>query len=181
MKLEIHNDQTPVNPYRDWDQLGTIVSWHPGYTIGEQPGVSKKAFKKDIVGDAVCLDIYMYGRSHELTTHPLSHGAVGHIGYIYVTEEALENEGLSGRKVEDIEKMLAAELETYNHYHMGNVWGFVVKNECECCGKPTDHHDSCWGFYGEFKDDVKEHMLDHIPEEVHDQFDDAWERRFESL
>jgi len=34
--VEIVLDKSPINPYKDWDMLGTIVSWHPDYDIGEK-------------------------------------------------------------------------------------------------------------------------------------------------
>lgn len=58
------------------------------------------------------------------------------------------------------EEMLEGEVETFDQYLTGDVYGFVLETN------DGDHIESCWGFYG---DDFKENgMTDHIPDEYQD-------------
>lgn len=64
---------------------------------------------------------------------------------------------------EATEKNLRCEVETYDQYLTGDVYGFVVEeyDGCEACGRGDwEHVDSCWGF---FSSNVEENgMFDHI-------------------
>ena len=43
----------------------------------------------------------------------------------------------------EAKKILEGEVETYNQYLTGDVYGFILE-------KPDGEHiDSCWGFYGD--------------------------------
>lgn len=58
------------------------------------------------------------------------------------------------------EEILISEVETYDQYLRGNVYGFILETND---GK---HIDSCYGFYG---DNFKENgMLEYIPDEYRD-------------
>jgi hypothetical protein len=46
-----------------------------------------------------------------------------------------------------IEKYLTGEVETYDQYLTGEVYGFTIEK-----GEDEEHVDSCWGFYG-YNDD----------------------------
>jgi len=57
-----------------------------------------------------------------------------------------------GREMEAevIEKYLNSEVETYDQYLTGDVWGYTIY-EIETCDKGHEHEnevDSCWGFFG---------------------------------
>jgi hypothetical protein len=99
------------------------------------------------------------------------------IGWIYITmEKAIENWGdwrtyVDGEALErplersdwlkKVRAGLVAEVETYDQYLTGNIWGFVVHGPpCESCGGEGEVTDSCWGFYGD--DPYENGMFDHI-------------------
>jgi hypothetical protein len=69
----------------------------------------------------------------------------GQVGVIFDTAEARQRMGLTGR--DDIERTLRGEVEVYDSYLRGEVYGFVVD--------PDGVADSCWGFVGDL-DGVKE-------------------------
>ena len=64
--------------------------------------------------------------------------------------------------------MLRGEVETYDQYLRGEVYGYVVEKKvgCACCGHvEIEEVDSCWGFYG---DDPNENgMKDNVETEYH--------------
>jgi len=71
----------------------------------------------------------------------------GQVGYIYVSKDKVKSEYgwkyLTKERIEKIESYLKSEVEIYNYYVMGRVYGYT--STCDLCGE----EDSCWGFYGE--------------------------------
>lgn len=92
----------------------------------------------------------------------------GQVGWIYITKEKVRKEygwkNLSKQRIEKIEKYLKAEVETYNKYLTGQVYGFVVTEHgtCKHCGADLEADiDSCWGHFmdsDELLKDVKEEV-----------------------
>jgi len=76
--------------------------------------------------------------------------------------------GLRGRgpvQVDRIRLGLTQEVETYDQYLRGDIWGFFLEryDGCEHCGRGDWHvEDGCWGFYGLDPDNG---MAEHLPEE----------------
>ena len=92
----------------------------------------------------------------------------GCVGFIYVTKKRIFNEcgGITEENwKERADKYLEGEMETYDQYCRGEVYGFrliktVVKQEkCPHCGEVIREYeeeteeDSCWGFYGDCLED----------------------------
>lgn len=82
----------------------------------------------------------------------------GQVGYIYVHKKrALEETGIkawNANSRKKIREMLKSEVEEYDNYITGRVYGYILENR----GNPDD---SCWGFYG---DDFWENgLLDNVP------------------
>lgn len=88
----------------------------------------------------------------------------GCVGFIYVTKKTIFKEcgGITEENwKERADKYLEGEMETYDQYCRGEVYGFrliktVVKQEtCPHCGdvireyEEETEEDSCWGFYGD--------------------------------
>lgn len=69
----------------------------------------------------------------------------GQVGWIYATTEKIREEygDLSAESLKKATDLLVAEVETYDQYLTGDVWGYVVK--CSMCKEVVD---SCWGFFG---------------------------------
>jgi hypothetical protein len=83
----------------------------------------------------------------------------GQIGFIYVTKDKLEEEGIT---VEKAVETLEQEVKTMDTYLTGNVYGFnLIKREP---GKEDQIIDSCSGFYGE--DTASNGMADHLPKDL---------------
>ena len=88
----------------------------------------------------------------------------GCIGWIYVSKERIFKEcmGITEENWQErADKMLDGEVETYDFYLRGDVYGYtltkkVIEQEtCPHCGEVIQEYeeeeevDSCWGFYGD--------------------------------
>ena len=99
----------------------------------------------------------------------------GIVGFIYVTKKTIFEE--CGNITEEnwkerADKYLEGEMERYDDYLRGDVYGFVLKKKiveqeiCPHCGEVIDEYeedeevDSCWGFYGDCLEDNG--ILDYI-------------------
>ena len=99
----------------------------------------------------------------------------------YVVHTTPEMCATLGVKWEDAEKAMAGEVEMFEQWAEGDVYGFVIE-EADAVDDPDDPDaepdedaweevDACWGFYG--SDPATNGMLDHVPEELHDMLREA--------
>jgi len=171
--IEIHHDENPTSP-REWDNLGTLVCWHRRYTLGDEheftePERAREHFKAT---GAIVLPVYMYDHSGiTLRTTPFScPWDSGQVGYIYVEPEKARREMQTKRLTkevrEKIEKVLAAEVETYAEYVSGQVYGYVVEQD----GR---HVGSCWGYLGSDREYMLECAKDTADADAHELVEDA--------
>lgn len=73
----------------------------------------------------------------------------GQLGFVYVSHEDILKEysrkKMSKKLLDRAEKCLIAEVEEYDNYLTGNVWGYKIEDE------NGEDLDSCWGFFGDYK------------------------------
>ncbi len=71
----------------------------------------------------------------------------GQVGFIYVPRSGAVKEFgkkvCNQRVIDAATRCLKAEVETYDQYLRGEVYGYVVRHEA------SGEEDSCWGFFGE--------------------------------
>jgi len=71
----------------------------------------------------------------------------GQIGIIYVTKETVRKKYnwkyLTDKRIKKIEEYLKKEVEIYDNYLAGFVYGYVAENP------DGEMLDSCWGFFGD--------------------------------
>jgi hypothetical protein len=148
--LRIEIDSDPESP-REWDNLGTIATWHRRYTLGdEQPTEEAPEFTESLPKGTIKLPVYMYDHSGlTLSTKAFScPWDSGQLGIIYATPARIEEMGVA---LIDVGIQLQNEIETYNQYVCGDVYGFTRFKEvvCETCKNCEEEViDSCWGFFG---------------------------------
>jgi hypothetical protein len=167
-KLKVIHDYNAESP-RAWDNIGTMVCFHNRYDLGDNHNynaddysgwgeMEKAIIKQDNV--AVILPLYLYDHSGQsISTSPFScRWDSGQVGFIVVSKKkALEEFGgkiVTKKLKERLEKILEGEVETYNKYIEGEVYGFQIVDEDD------EVIDSCYGFYG--TDFATNGMLDYI-------------------
>ena len=130
-----------------------------------------------IYAKAIILPLYLY--DHGGIT--MSTGSFscpwdsGQVGWIYVLKEVVRKEydkkRISRQLRDRVIRVLEGEVETYDQYLRGDVYGFQIfeTKQCETCGNEEEEIiDSCWGFYGEDWGNMK----GHVTEEYHKLFEE---------
>lgn len=150
LDVKIFYDTDPESP-REWDNVGTMICSHRNYTLGDEQ------FNSDEYEGWDDLEKYLTEERKAVIVFPLGlydHSGItmyignshdrwdgGQVGFIYCTQKEIDNEW-DGDK-EKAEKYLRGEVETYDQYLTGDVYGFSVTNP-----RNGEEIDSCWGFYG---------------------------------
>ena len=156
--IEIYPDQSPESP-REWDNLGTMVCFHRNYNLGDEHDYCSGNYdgwdemKEEIIKQEnvhTILPLYLYDHSGiTMSTSPFHcPWDSGQVGWIFVSKDKVKNEGIDESKIESI---LKGEVETYDQYLTGDVYGYKVYevSECDHGHEHLKDLDSCWGFYGE--------------------------------
>lgn len=180
--LEIIRDDDPMNPRKEFDNLCTMVCFHNNYELGDKHDYRKDDFeslaelKEQIEKDnnvVLIAPLYLY--EHGGIT--ISMGSFscpwdsGQVGWIYLPREKLHELGGNEDELVRAERCMKAEVETYDQYLTGEVYGYVFKLPpplpCPCCGRSfeSEVEGSCWGFFGDPDDVVGEAD---IPEKYRD-------------
>lgn len=178
--IKIHPDEDARNPREEYDHLGTMVCEShrlgdeqvddldehmrdlaieavPGlenmldYFLGDEDDAEEligKVVHPIISKHFIVLPLYLYNHSGiAINTTPW---ASGQMGVIYVSrEQAIAEYGEKDHE-EKAAKRLKAEVEEYDHYISGRVYGYTI--EPKDTNKGIDCEDSYWGFYGDYDD-----------------------------
>ena len=156
--INIHPDDHPLNPREDWEPLGTMICWHRRYNLGdENPFDSSDEFFEFIKDNPgiVVLPLYLYDHSGiSMSTGSFvgrAHHAEwdsGQVGFIYATREDMQKwfgwKYITKARREAVEKYLDGEVESYDQYLRGEVYGYTIEDPT---GDELD--ESCWGFFGD--------------------------------
>lgn len=170
--IKVEQDSMAESP-REWDNLGTMVCWHRNYDLGDVDGQKEYSdpdmFWYDLAGiedtdssldkaieqarkKNIILPLYLYDHSGiTMSTSSFScQWDSGQVGYIYISLEQVRKEysckRVSAKLRKRVEKYLTGEVETYDNFLTGNVYGFTIERE-DADGEDIDV-DSCWGFFG---------------------------------
>lgn len=172
-RLKIEQDTDPMNPRTEWDHAWQMLCAHRRYDMGDEQlaGAPDEEEVRERYDAAMVLPLYMYDHGNQvLSLTPFScRWDSGQLGWMVLTTKALDEEFKGDR---DLALACAqAEVDVYNDYLQGNVWGFVYEDG-------LGEEDSCWGFYG---DKAYEGIADHLPEDARDLVAGAWEARYGQL
>jgi len=175
-ELEIVQDTDPESP-RTWDNLGTMVCFHKRYELGDKTDYRTEDYdswdelKEGIIkneGEVVILPLYLYDHSGiTISTSPFGCNFDSRrIGFIFVSKYKIKKEGIDETKVEEY---LKGEVETYDQYLTGDVWGYKVY-EVSTCSLGHEHKElveSSWGMYGHDECESEgQSVLEHLDKEV---------------
>jgi len=176
--IEITPDDDPINPVEEFDGLGTMVCLHGRYRLGHKQDRSLMPLEHS--KKVISLPIYMYDHSG-ITINTTGFSCPwdsGKLGFIYVEKDKIRKEygwkKLTKKRVEQVKTYLEGEVEIYDQYLTGSVYGFQI----------TDHEDedidddgSCWGYFGydHEKSGLLEEARSRIDWEVNNAEDEARE------
>ena len=170
--LEVTQDEYASSPRHD-DNLSTMICFHGRYDLGDKHDYKHQDYsgwaemEKAIIKNespAIILPLYLYDHSGiTISTSPFScRWDSGQIGFIFVSKEKLRKEynvkRITKKEIERATKILLAEVETYDLYLRGEVYGYTLLNE------NGEIEDSCWGFIG--SDIETNGILDNIGEKI---------------
>lgn len=176
-ELEIEQDNDPMNPRTEWDNLGTMVCFHKRYDLGDKTDYKSSHYngwnelKESIIeneGEITILPLYLYDHSGiTISTSPFGcNFDSGQIGFIFVSKYKVIKEGIDETKVEEY---LKGEVKTYDQYLTGDVYRYCLY-EIETCSLGCEHKnliESCGGYYGEEHcREEGESMLEHYEKEL---------------
>ena len=139
--IRIFPDDCGDSP-RNWDNLGTMVCFHKRYDLGDENDYCSSNYdgwdemKEDIIEKEnvhTILPLYLYDHSGiTISTSPFScQWDSGQVGWIFVSKDKVKQESLDETKIEEY---LKGEVETYDQYIRGDVYGYKVY-KIETCDK----------------------------------------------
>ena len=157
--IKIQQDSDPIDP-RESDNLGTMVCYCRSHNLGDKhEHATQEAFKEwldENKDNIILLPLYLLDHSGiTMRTSPETFRACDPqgwdwrcVGVIYVTKEKVRKEygwkKITPARIKKISGYLASEVETYDQYLTGDVYGYTV--ESPTGGEIDD--GSCWGFFG---------------------------------
>jgi len=164
-QIKIYPELDCIESPRDWDNLGTMVCFHKRYVLGDKHNLRAEDFSgwseieeylEKEEDAAITLPLYLYDHSGiTMRTHPFScPWDSGQVGFIYVTKDKVQEEygvkRISKKLRQRVEGYLENEVKTYDRYLTGQVYGYTIEDA------DGNDIDSCWGFYEEPSDIIKE-------------------------
>ena len=162
--IKIYQDTDPQDP-REWDNIGNMLCFHGRYNLGDKSEFKAGDFggweevKEYLLKEKkakVIAPLYLYDHSGlrikigsfaGLLSQGHAEFDSGQVGFIYATDESIKKEYNIKRITKNIKekvmKVLEAEVDIYDKYISGEVYGFKAETE------KGEAIDSCWGFYSE--------------------------------
>ena len=149
-KIQVCYDTFPDNP-RNWDNLGVINCFHKRYNLGEAHNFNEPQELIEWIeanSDKIYyLPLYMYEHGNiTISATPFQcRFDSGQIGFIYITKELAETEGI--KKPYDL---LAHEIKVYDHYLKGETYGAMILDQS------GEVIDSQFGYLGDTDEVINE-------------------------
>jgi hypothetical protein len=155
-EYRVMQDEMAEDP-REWDNMGTMVTWHRRYTLGDkQPSCDPSEWLNDYLAahpDAVVLPLYLYDHSG-ITMRTTSFSCPwdsGQVGYIVVSTEKLKHEfgwkNMTKARRQQAIEILEHEVKIYDQWLTGDVYWYVI-DELDDDGLVIDSGvESCGGYY----------------------------------
>ena len=150
--IHIYYDSEPTSP-REWDNLGTMTCFHNRYDLGDEHLMSVAVLQELVEEpDVIALPLYLYDHSgismRTNRSYPFNcPWDSGQVGFIWVRKQDVRREysvkRISQKTYDRALSVLETEVEIYDQYLTGQVFGFAIENEA------GEHLDSYWGYYGD--------------------------------
>lgn len=156
--INIYYDPDPSHPRKEFENIGTLYTLHRNMQPEEDFGKhfefeevfanDSYDFTDEFEKNYIAHRVYMYDHSGQtVSTSPFScRWDSGLLGIIAVSIEDVKKEynwkNITKKRRDKIEEYLQGEVETYDDYLTGSVYGFTITDD-----KDNEIH-SCWGYYG---------------------------------
>jgi hypothetical protein len=186
-ELVIEQDNDPMNPRTDWDNITTMICLGKYSYLGDKHDYKSSDFdsweglKEQIESDNKVLlikPLYVYDHSGiTISTSPFScQWDTSRVGWVFITEKQLNL--MCGKEFKRDEETLNcitnSEVKNYDEFLTGNVYQYTIY-EIETCDKGHQHKsvvESCGSYYdeGDCKDEglsVLQHLEENILEQEH--------------
>lgn len=151
-KIEIIQDDCPLHPREDMDNLGRLVCFHRRYNLGDEHEFDSPQELVEYINEneevASFFPVYLMDHSGlSLSITPFGcRWDSGQVGYIYATYEDIKTnfvvDELNNKHLEMTDEILKSEVRLMDEYLRGNVWIYTIYDPD---GYPID---TCGGFYG---------------------------------
>lgn len=155
LTVKIEYDPEPLNPRKEYDNLGIMVCFHRRYNLGDETDYRSEDYHSwDELREAieknedpvVILPLYLHDHSGLTmrTSDFGDHWDSGQVGFIYLPREKAKKEygKLTKKNLKNAKEVLEGEVDTYDEYLGGQVYGFVIEDENE------EEIESLWGIFG---------------------------------
>jgi hypothetical protein len=188
IRLEIIQDETPINPRStEWTDCNIVkmICFSKRYNLGDKHDYKFHDYnnwdemKADIIRNEkplVIQPLYFYEHSGcSISTSPFGcRWDSGQIGFAIITKEMIRKtfnvkHVLKKKWYDKSVEMLNGEVETYDQYLTGDVYGFELYEDDE-------ETDSCSGFYGD--DFWKNGMSENIGKDIIEKLKKELEKEF---
>lgn len=153
--VKVVQDDDPMNPRTEWDNICTMVCFHRRYNLGDKHNFTPESIREYLSENKKTVfwkPLYLYDHSGiTISTGPFSCSwDSGQVGYIFVERDRFLKEfgfkKMTKKAKERLETLLDDEVESYDNYLTGKVYGYIIEEE-----EDGNIVDSCWGFNGESK------------------------------
>lgn len=168
--INILPDHMPESP-REWYNLSTLVLFHNRYSLPNELNIDPndfegweemEAFIKREYNPAIIRRVSMYDHSgiSLSMSAPTCPWDSGYVGFILITKEDIREhyniKRITSKYIEKVYERMKGELETYNDYLNGSVYGYSIQAD--------GFEDALFGFYG--YDHEESGLLDNARNEI---------------
>lgn len=150
--LKIYQDCHGFSP-REWDNMATFICFHKRYNLGDDHNINHGDYESwdelieaNTSEDDIVVPLYLLDHGQlSISTSPfMCPWDSGRVGYATVSKTKIIEEygDDSPQNRAKALRCLEAEVNTYDHYLQGSVYGYELFDAWD------REIDSCWGFYG---------------------------------
>jgi len=163
-KIKVLQDTDAESPRTAMDNLGTMVCFHNRYDLGDKHDYRSSDYsgweemlKAIDKREDACIILPLFLLDHSgitMSTKDFNdRWDSGQVGFIFVSKKKVREEysvkRITKALAEKICTYLEGEVETYDQFLTGDVYGYQIWKLGKKSGKEKKEIDSCWGFYGE--------------------------------
>jgi hypothetical protein len=170
LRIKVYPDEDPIDPRKEYDNLGKMICFHKRYRLGDEHEYDPDDYrnwdemeKALVEGEdaALILPVYLYDHSglrmkigsfQGLLPQGHAEFDSGQVGFILVSKAKVREEysvkRVSKQVLAKAYEALKSEVNVYDEYLSGQVYGYVIEEDADGNELPPDLHDSRCGFFG---------------------------------